>query len=115
MTTRRKKVTTDDSTETVSLSQLLSPDSDSSRITYGDLDGNTLARLGHVITEVGGFATYWLDSDNSRICLSVRLGAEKKSYNFEAPEEFKRVAEDIIGKLTPALQRMGRKPPPPIK
>lgn len=96
-----------------SISELLQDTDGSDGDSYGDVDPNTLQRLIYTITGIGAMATTWYDSTNGRICLSVRSGNDKRSYQWETSEQFEMGAEAIISKLTPALRKRQSPPPPP--
>ena len=115
MTTRRKKTDDVQDEETISLAEILQGDSDSGGPYYGIVDSNTCLRLIHSATAVGSFITFWRDSTNQRICFSVRLGTQKRSYQVEEAEEFVQVAESVIGRLAPVLIARKKPAPPPIK
>lgn len=113
MTARRKTNVNPDEQSVPSLADLLSEGDSASLDSFGDTDPNTLQRLTYVVTALGGMVTYWYDSPNRRMCLSMRLGAEKKSYQVDTAVQFDMVAESVVSKLTPALQRTLKPPPKP--
>lgn len=98
---------------TPSLSELLQDTNFSDSDSYGDVDPNTLQRLVYTVTGIGAMATFWYDSVNGRLCLSVRSGNDKRSYQWETTEQFQMGAEAIISKLTPALRAKLAPPPTP--
>lgn len=113
MTTRKRTPSVDANENLPSLGALLSGDGDVVRDSYGDVDPNTLQRLVHVVTAIGGFCTFWYDDTNSRLSLSVRLGTEKKSFGVEDSEGWNMIAESLVGKMTPAMRKKEQLPPPP--
>lgn len=102
------------SPEGLSLAELLQDDSDNVLPSFGDTNGLAGRRLLHAVGELGGMVTYFVDHTNSRLCFSVRIGSDKRSYNAETAEELDRLMEQFVGKLIPALNRL-KKPPPPLK
>ena len=114
MTTRKGIPKDAINSESVKLSEILQGDSDSVSVAFGDTDGSTIRRLNHTVGELGGMVTYWVDSVNGRLCFSVRVGSEKRSYQAETGEQFNRSAEAFIEKLLPALGRLKKRLPPKL-
>lgn len=114
MTARRKASSDATTPEGFSLTTLLSDAGDSKRDTYGDTNSNVLRRLTYAACELGGMVTYFYDSANQRLCFSVRVGSEKKSYQCETAEQFNQQAEQFIERVGAILLKMGKAPPPPL-
>lgn len=115
MTTRRKTTNASTNPDAPSLSDLLQGSGSAERVSYCDVDPNTLRRVIYAVSELGGMVTCWVDSNNSRISVSLRVGSEKRSYDFESGEQFNATIEQVISRLTPGLVALKRKPPPPLE
>lgn len=98
--------------EGFSLNDVLQDSSNSVGLHYGSVNGNTIRRLNHCVGELGGMVTYYVDHNNQRLCFSVRIGSEKRGYQCESVEHLEQTIEAFIGKLTPALVRLKKAPPP---
>lgn len=96
-----------------SLKEILQADTTDQRDLFASVDPLSLIRLVHAICSLGGMVTFWDDRNNSRLCFSLRLGSERKSYNCQTHQELERVAEDLVGKFTPSLRSHNIPPPPP--
>ena len=114
MTTRRTNPKNEQATPQINLSELLQDDSNTIGPSFGDTDGLAIRRLNHVVGELGGMVTYWVDHTNQRLCFSVRIGSEKRPYQAESVEQFNQQCEQFTSRLAPALKRLGKKPPPPL-
>lgn len=100
--------------DTPSLTEILSETGSVECDTYSDVDPNTLVRLVGAVTGSGFMVTCWHDTVNSRFCLSVRGGNDKRSYNFDTAEQFQMTAEHLIGIFAPIARKRGNKPLVPI-
>jgi hypothetical protein len=60
---------------------------------------------------LGGMVTFWHDSINQRLCFSMRLWGEARSYNVEQASQFPMVSESVVGKLVKVMQTKKLAPP----
>lgn len=110
MATRKKTGAVPDENQP-SLSEVLSDSSDSERVTWSDTNSLSILRLIHCVSCLGGMVTFWVDSNNSRICFSMRLWNQQRSYNIDHASQVPSVTEPIVGKLSKYL--LERKLPAP--
>lgn len=96
-----------------SLNALLSEGDSDSLDSFSDVNARSLERLVYCVSALGGMVTFWYDRANYRLCFSMRLGSDKKSYQVETAEQFNLTAEYVVSKLTPALQSLKKRPPNP--
>jgi hypothetical protein len=113
MTTRRRKEVDPNAEPEINLDDLLSEGGNAGGPYWGSADSHTCIRLIHTVTTLGGFVTFWTDGTNQRLSFSVRVGTGKRSYDLEEAEQFIRIAESVIGKLSPSLLSR-KKPGPPL-
>lgn len=94
------------------LADILQDAGSSIGIVYSAVNGTTIRRLLHCVGELGGMASFYIDHSNQRFCVSLRIGSEKRSYAAETAELFEQQLEAFIGKITPALVKAKKVPPP---
>lgn len=96
-----------------SLKEVLSDGSDTIGPTYASVDSLAILRIIYTVSALGGMVTFWVDSVNQRICFSMRLWGEARSFQVDDPGQFSLISEPLVGKLSPHLQKK-KFPPPPL-
>jgi hypothetical protein len=120
MATRKKPLQEKDP-NAPSLKEILSDNSNSVSDSYNLVDPISTIRLIYCVTALGGMVTFWHDSVNERLCFSLRLWGEARSYNVEHASQFPGVSESVVGKLVKVMQSQKKAPPvppastPPVK
>lgn len=114
MTTRKRGTNAQDTTENINLNLLLSDTASGDTLGFNTVSPSRLLRLTTAVTGLGGMVTYWVDSANSRLCVSMRIGSEKRSYNTDTAEQFNQLIEQLTNKLAVGLQQLKKPPLPPL-
>lgn len=109
----RKRPSQEKNPDDPSLSEILSDSSDSVGNSYALVDSLAILRLIYCVSSLGGMVTFWRDSNNQRLCFSMRLWGEVRSYNFDHAAEFVAVSEPLVEKLSKVLATKKLPPPPP--
>lgn len=97
-----------------SLKEILSDSGSSVMPTFAGVDSLAIVRLIHSVSSLGGMVTFWVDSNNQRLCFSMRLWGEARSYNLDDPSQFASISEPIVAKLAKVMQTKKLPPPPPL-
>ena len=95
------------------LKEVLSDSGDSRRVAFNSVDSLAVIRLVHSVSSLGGMVTFWVDSSNDRLCFSMRLWNDRRSYQIEDPSQFRLVSEPIVEKLSKFMAEKKIPPPPP--
>lgn len=114
MATRKKSTEVIDPNAPI-LKEIMSEGRNSGGTYYNSVDGLSILRLLHTVTTLGGMVTFWRDSNNLRLCFSVRLWNQPLSYNVNDASDFPAISEDIVGKLSKYLADKKLPPPPPLE
>lgn len=114
MATRKSKIEEKDP-NAPSLKEILSDGVDSSGPTYHGANSVAVLRLIYAVTALGGMVTFWTDSANQRLCFSMRLWGERRSYDIDDPSQVSLTTEPIVAKLSKVLHSKKYPPPPPLE
>jgi len=114
MPAKRKTVNASEE-EAISLQAILQDDGNSERDSYSSVDSVAIQRLIYCISSLGGMVTFWYDSNNSRLCFSMRLFGGQRSYQIDDATQFPAVSESVVSKLTPVMVSKKLSPPQPLK
>jgi len=108
----RKTKTPERGPDEPTLAQILQDDSSAIGDTYHTVDAVSIQRLVYTVTALGGMVTFWVDSAHKRLCYSMRLWGEHRSYQIDLAAQFTQVSEPVVEKLSKVLATKKLPPPP---
>lgn len=117
--TRRKDATPrPDGTDTTTFAELVGLTTDHDYNPFDGVEHATLARLIEWVGRGGGLVSMGCAGDGNSIYCSVRLGEQRKSFQFENGNQFNEWATKVADQWAlrwRTLQLAARPPDPPVK
>lgn len=71
----------------------------------GQLELNTFAALADPVLGLGGVVSLWRDNSSGALCLAVRVGEKRRSWDFDTAEQFAAVVPVIAKQFAAAYAK----------